>query len=358
MDRMQPVLAAALDDFKRWAPDAVPSHPIAAMCEPMLVLWERQPDRAFEVFDRYARSEDPWVRAAAPLLQGTFGSMLGRMEWAEASCRESLAAFRALGELWGAAAVLVQLAELAEVRADYPTAIAAMDEAISLAHELGAWGDLAHISGKLAAIRLRMGDLTRARDDLERAEQDERERGASNGDSAVWLGLIRAELHWAEGDAGAARRQCEELLTSLATRQSPWWHGLRALIEARLALIVLLDGEEARCRELLTDALRVATDWVERPAVAAVIDAIAALVQQRGENAELAATLLGIAHSIRGCFDEGSLDAPAVRDAARAELGLAGFEAAYERGRALARDDAIALAVSTVTSPVQGSSAR
>jgi hypothetical protein len=33
-------------------------------------------------------------------------------------------------------------------------------------------------------------------------------------------------------------------------------------------------------------------------------------------------------------------------------LGQAGFDAAYERGRALARDDALALAVGTVANPV------
>jgi DNA-binding SARP family transcriptional activator len=61
---------------------------------------------------------------------------------------------------------------------------------------------------------------------------------------------------------------------------------------------------------------------------------------------------LGAAHAVRGCFDEGSLDAPAVRDAARAGLGAAEFEAAYERGRSLPRDDALALAASAVANPV------
>jgi hypothetical protein len=70
------------------------------------------------------------------------------------------------------------------------------------------------------------------------------------------------------------------------------------------------------------------------------------------ESAALAATLLGAAHSIRGCFDEGSLDAPAVRDSLRARLGPDEFEAAYERGRALARDDALALAADAVADPV------
>jgi hypothetical protein len=54
--------------------------------------------------------------------------------------------------------------------------------------------------------------------------------------------------------------------------------------------------------------------------------------------------LLGAAHTIRGAFDEGSLDAPAARDAVRGLLGPAAFQAAYQRGRALDRDGALALA--------------
>jgi hypothetical protein len=41
------------------------------------------------------------------------------------------------------------------------------------------------------------------------------------------------------------------------------------------------------------------------------------------------------------------------RAAARAVLGEAGFEAAYERGRTLARDHAVALAADTVANPVR-----
>jgi hypothetical protein len=65
--------------------------------------------------------------------------------------------------------------------------------------------------------------------------------------------------------------------------------------------------------------------------------------------------LLGAAHAVRGCFDEGGLDAPAVRDAARAVLGADGFEAAYERGRCMSRDEALALAAGAVANPVTGS---
>jgi tetratricopeptide (TPR) repeat protein len=304
---VRPVLAAAVADLAVWSPDAAPVHPIAAMGEPMLALYERNPERTFAIFDRYSRSEDPWVRAAAPLLRGTFGIMLGRTEGAESECQAALAAFRALGERWGIAAVLIQLADFAKLRGEYAAAVAALDEAASLGQELGAWGDLSHIAGKLALVQLRAGDLTAARINLERAERGDSERSASRSDAAVWLGLVQAELHFREGDAAAVARLCAGQLAWLDGRPSVWWHGLRAVLQARLALAVLADGDRDRCRALLADALRTASDWVELPALADVIDAIAVFSQ---DSAQLAATLLGAAHSLRGCFDEGSLDSP------------------------------------------------
>jgi len=282
MDAVQPALAAAVADFTEWAHGEPPANPLAAMGEPMLAIADRDPDRAFAVFDRYVTSPDPWIRAAVPLLRASFSRMLGHLERAESDCRESLAAFRALGEAWGAASVLIQLAELAQLRADYVTAIAALEEAGSFGRELGAWGDLVYIDGMLAAVRLRMGDLDRARADLERAEHAESWRRVSDSDVGSWLTLVRAELHYREGDAGAASRCCTEALARLEAKESPWWYGMRALLQARLALAVLQDGDEARCRVLLAAALRVAAEWVERPALAAVINAIAVLAFQAG----------------------------------------------------------------------------
>jgi tetratricopeptide (TPR) repeat protein len=282
---MGPELASAVADLENWSSGAVVTHPVAAMGEPMLAVSERDPGRALAVFERYASSPDPWLPAAVPLTRGTFGSMLGRLDSGEADCRTALAAFRKLGEAFGTAVTLVQLAEFAKLRADYPAAIAALEEAGEFGRALGAWGDLSHISGKLAFVRLRMGDFAAARADLERAEEDESQRDIGLGDAAAWLGQVRAELHWREGDADATVRQCADLLGWLKGKQSGWWDGMVAVIQARLALAVLADGDEVRCRALLADALQVAAGWVERPALADV--------------------------------DEGSLDAPAARDALR-----------------------------------------
>jgi predicted ATPase/DNA-binding SARP family transcriptional activator len=350
IDTLQPVLAAAVADFAELAHGEIPSNPVAAMAEPMLALSERDPERALAVFDRYMTSPDPWMRAAVPLMRSTFGRMLGRIDLAESECRASLTAFRALGESWGAASVLIQLAELAQLRADYATAVAALEEAGSYGQELGAWGDLTYLDGMLAAVRLRTGDLERARADLERAEHAQSERSAGLSDVGAWLALVRAELHWREGDLAAAARSCAKILAWLDQKQSSWWEGNRAQVQARLAMVVLREGDQRRCGEVLAAALGTAADWLERPALAAVIDAIAVFALQADwaagsrEQAVLAATLLGAAHTIRGAFDEGSLDAPAARDAARGLLGPAAFQDAYECGRAAGRDEALTLA--------------
>ena len=77
MDAMMPVLAAALADFAELSPDGTSNHPIVAMGEPMIAVYERDPERALAVFDRYATVQDPWMRAATPLMRSTFGGMLG-----------------------------------------------------------------------------------------------------------------------------------------------------------------------------------------------------------------------------------------------------------------------------------------
>jgi len=354
LDSVQPALRAAVDDFTRLAHGQTPSNPVAAMAEPMLALSERDPERAFAVFDRYMTSSDPWVRAAVPLLRGSFSRMLGRIDWVEPDYRASLTAFRALGEGWGAASVLIQLAELGQLRGDYATAITALEEAGSAAAGLGAWGEVSYIDGLLASVRIRMGDLDRARENLEQAERAESERSVSLNDIGAWLALVRADLHWQQGDMAAAADSCAKALAWVEARQSPWWDGMRAQLQAKLGMVALREGDETRCRELLAAALHTAADWLELPALAAVIDAVAVFVLRPfgpagpRHGAALAATLLGAAHTIRGAFDEGSLDAPGARDAARGVLGSAGFDAAYERGRALGRDEAIAAAEGAV----------
>jgi predicted ATPase/DNA-binding SARP family transcriptional activator len=348
IDAIRPELTAALADLAGPAGDGLATHPLAAMGEPMLALYDRDPDRSLAVFERYTMSPDPWTRAVVALQRGGFYAMLGRHEGAESECVAALAAFRELGDPWGIAVSLIQLADFAMLRADHRAAIGYLEEATNQGEGMAAWGDMVYIGGKLASIRLRTGDFAGALADLEQAEMDEARRSLRESDSAVWLGLVRAELYASQGETVAAARQCEKVLCCLEPKRSAWWQGFRALTHTRLGLIMAADGKEDRGRALLATALAEASDWIEVPVLAAVIDAIAVIVSRDTEHAELATSLLGAAHTVRGCFDEGSLDAPAVRDALCARLGRDGFRAAYDRGRGLPREEMLTLAARMV----------
>jgi predicted ATPase/DNA-binding SARP family transcriptional activator len=360
-------LNEALAELRRWAPSLAAIHPLAALAEPMMALFDGDQELALTAFEQYLSSPDPWMRAMARLYRSSYTSTLGRLGGSvEEDCRVALAEFRALGDKWGRAIALAQLAEFTELRGDHDASIAVLEEARELGHELGAWGDMPYIEGRLATVRARAGDLDGARAEWAAVERTAAEVSLA-AESRRWLDLMRAEIAWHSGDMGEVLRSCASVLEDVKNMRAAWWQGLRAQVKSREAMVALVSGDAGRSRALLGEALQAATGWVERPPMATVIDATAAyvvgsdtpssplnMVASSGappsldtpatSATELAAILLGAAHAVRGAFDESSPDAPGVRAAARSRLGRAEFEAAYQRGRDLSMEQAIALA--------------
>ena len=343
LDTVREPLASAVASLSRWAADGATLHPIAIMGEPMLAMFDRDADRALAVIGRYTTSPDPWLRAATRMYRSASWSMLGHVDGAEDDCVAALAAFREIGDVWGIAISLTQLSEFAELRADHATAIAALAEAWEIGGALEAWGDMAYIVGMLAVARARAGDVDEALDDMRQAERVAAERTTINADE--WLRFTRAEVAWHAGDLREAASACTAAVADLTGKQSLWQRALRAQAQTRLAIVMLEQADGAGCRDLLAEALPPLRDWVENPPLAGLIDAAGAYAVSRGDDGdvELAATLLGAAHTLRGAFDESSLVAPRLRETARLALGTLGFEAAYARGRELSRDEAIEL---------------
>src|SRR5580704_4716010 len=339
-------LAAGIESLTRFADAGQPIHPMAAAAVPLVAMFDRDPDTAIAAIDRYAKSsDDPWMRATGRMYRSTYAANAGRLDGAEADCAAALEQFRVIGDPWGIAVCLYQMAEFAALRADHAQAVAALAEAEQMGLEIDAWGDMAYIIGSLAVARARAGDVDGARADLGRAERAAAARSQDNADE--WLVLSAAEVEWRAGDLAAAARRCEAALAGVAKRDqgTAWWVSVRAQSQARLAMITLEAGGDAgRCRGLLAEALPAAAGWVENPPLAAVIDSVAATVVERDGAAEVAATLLGAAHTVRGTFDESSPVAPRARETARRALGDAAFGDAYSRGRELGRAAALALA--------------
>lgn len=308
-------------------------HSLALLVSPVVAMFDSNPERALVLLDRVADAPDPWIRAAAILLRASFAAMLGIEASSVDDMRAALAAFRELGESWGTAGALLQLAQFAQLSGDYATAIAHLEEASAVGKELGAWGDLPEVDGKLASVRIRMGDLAGARADLDRAGHADAALAADRLDSTIWLGAVRAELYWREGDSEAAVRQCRQLLARLEKQRIPWFQAVRGQVLARLGVIAVESAERDRARALFADALTAAQVWMDHAVLGEILDAAAVYVL--GEDPAAAATLLGVSHTVRGAFDESGLDGPGVRQSAREALGLPGFDAAYQRGREL-----------------------
>jgi predicted ATPase len=323
-----------------WADDPGDLHPLAAMAEPLLLQFTGDREQVQAVYDRYATARDPWLRAMGLFYRAQHASEMGRLDGVEEELQVALREFRAMGERWGTALVLTILADVIDLRADDAATIAALEEAVAIGRELNAWGDLAYVEARLATVRARSGDLARCRSELDRIGRTALARRGQI-DLDRWVTFMRAELAWREGDPALVVDCCTGVLAAFDSYRAVWWEALRARIRSRLALAVLAQGDEARCRQLLDSALEATAAWTEHPALAGVLDACACYTLRRpglaptagppitAGRAELAARLLGAAHAVRGAFDESSLDAPQARAAARDALGPAAFGAAY-----------------------------
>jgi len=318
----------------------------------MLALYDkRDPEEALRLIAAHFESADPWTRSGARLMHAFSAMALGRLDDVARRCAEALAGFEALGDRWGVALALVGQAELAALDGDHDRAIDALERAVRLSEELTDWEDTAQMHAGLAKSRSRLGDHRGALADMARAERAAHDQ--CDSDSDLWISYVKAELAWLRGDLGEAGQIARQLDARMASKDTTMIGSFRAQAQNRRALVDIRSGNFADGRAGLASALRLARDSMDQSALAVVMDGVAAAglwTDASRSGAERAAVLLGAAHSLRGAFDQSSLDAPEARDTARQALGEAGFEAAYERGRGLGHEEAFALAEDAVGS--------
>jgi predicted ATPase/DNA-binding SARP family transcriptional activator len=351
IDSIREPLTEALDALNGFGADRDTGHPLVAMAEPVVMQYDGVTDQAQKQFELYVTARDPWLRAMGKVYLSSYAISLGRLDGAENLCRDGLAELRALGEQWGVAVALTQLGEFTELRADHAASVAAITEASAIGRELGIWGDLTYVAGRLAVIHARAGDLDRAYAEIGEVQRAMEARGG-RVDTDRWVAFMRAELASLAGDHAEAFRCCDQVLAAIADNAARWWWSLRAQVKARQAMSVLRQGHQERCARLLSESIEAAAAWWEHPALAATLDACAvyALSRDRHDDggraaaAEQAARLLGAAHAVRGAFDESSLDAPPARAQATETLGQESFAAVYESALTNSYESALALA--------------
>ncbi|MER5267698.1 BTAD domain-containing putative transcriptional regulator [Actinosynnema sp. NPDC002837] len=282
---------------------------------------------------------DPWSRALGRLGSGMGLQYSGRLREAWEEHAAALAGFRAVGERWGMALALAQLAELARAGGRLAEAMGFLDEALALSRSFGATEHTASLLCRRSEWACQSGDLDGAVADVEEAAVLARSQGTVETLAQAWLGA--AEVARRRGDLEGARRWCEEAL-----RVCPrGWFGPE---EVRASILVAVGRVESACgdREAAVRAWASAAvsarEWGNQVVLARVVEAHAASAVADGDGVR-AALLAGVARGLRGEVAVVDPEVLAMEAAARALVGDGVFAEVSARGAGSGPDEVAAL---------------
>ena len=284
------------------------------------------------------------VRAKALLGAGVLMYKLGDHELSAERIESSLDLYRQAGGRQGAATCLGFLGTIALDLGDLERAEALLEESLTLARESGSRWDICITLGELSYVASVRGDLERAKILAEESLALAREIGDTRSAAAVNNTLALTAM--LDGDYERAQTLFEESLELVQTlRQREY----EATALHNLGLVSLARGDHARAASLSSKSLRLSEELLDHVAVTYPLDVLAAIFSERGEVRK-AARLWGAAEALRE--DIGIPQPPEDKrvlepflEAARCRLDEAVFEAAWEEGRAMTEEQAIALAL-------------
>ncbi|WP_436762449.1 BTAD domain-containing putative transcriptional regulator [Streptosporangium sp. V21-05] len=280
---------------------------------------------------------DPWLRALSRFGYGYFYLYGGDAASAEHAFEEALELFRSLGERWGSALTLAELAGLADLRRDRAASRALGGEALRLAEELGSDEDIAELVCREAAGIVRDGDLATAHAEYLRAAGHARRAGAPDVMAKVHRGL--AEIARLRGDLDEARTIA---LRALELCTQGWYtiEEIRLRIIVELARIAASGGDNAEARTCYLRALEPALQRYP-PVAGSVIEGLAEVTLAEGD-AEGAARLLGAATATTLGGAAAGPDA-GVTAAVRARTGDAAYEREWHAGTRMSRGELLTM---------------
>jgi predicted ATPase/DNA-binding SARP family transcriptional activator len=330
------------------------SRPLLFMVRPALA-WlfggDDGGERADRWLDQAREHPDPWVRASVPLMLAQLAENDGAIDEMRERLAEADVAFHVIGDRWALATVLESLGWLRILDGDLDGAAAALVEAQALLAELGASGDGAMLSLRLADVRARQGDLDAAR--IHAQSLVDASDGVGEG-AALALGTLAAYALLADDPDGALALQARalEAIGGLHDRRPDRRH-VRALVYAVAASIERVAGDPERGSILLHSAYADAAGTKDLPIMAMVGVTVADATLAAG-RARDAAEMLAAAAALRGSPDQTDVRIARLTRELREALGEAGFAAAWDRGHALEREAAIARLAPSDHAPAVG----
>lgn len=323
--RAQPLLFALPGRVKR-------SHLFVAMAMALGPYGDDR-DRIIELMSR-----DPWSQAVTFIGDGFVHLYGGEVAASKATFDEALTRFRVIGDRWGLANSLDQLAVFHDWSGDLAGALAMTDEALDLMRQLGITEDIDDLLVRRADMSVRMGDLATACSTYESVTVSARRVGRLATAAVAHAGL--GDLARYAGRPEEARRLQERALAECPP-DSFDLTGSTAWIQKSLAWTLLALGETSEARSLAYAALDL-TLTPQNLIVAAEAVAALAGASMRDGDARTAAETLGMAAATRGSEVPGHRDVAVVAEWAREHLGESVYEEAYATGRALTREAVVA----------------
>ncbi|MFB6948807.1 BTAD domain-containing putative transcriptional regulator [Streptomyces niveus] len=313
-------------------------HPSLALWLPMLAFSAGDTALGERELRRSLDRPDAWERAAAHAARDFALAARGEQRAGGDSRREALRGFEEVGDRWGMGMALLSVGRDHSLRGEHTEAVAAFERAVAISSELGAEDDMFVSRGRLAAERMRGGDLAGALRDIRAAQRQARERGYRRMEAEIEFSL--AELHLRSGDVAAADGTLDRLGTALVHRLSLPEDMARDRIAGARMAHRLAAGEPAEARALLPRAVSGAFARDDNADIARAAELLAWLRLLEDEPEE-AATVLGMSQVIRGLFDEGDGQLRELVAELRGRLGEARYARAYGRGAGLPRQDAL-----------------
>jgi predicted ATPase/DNA-binding SARP family transcriptional activator/DNA-binding CsgD family transcriptional regulator len=279
------------------------------------------------------------IRAKALNSLADITIMLGYYEKSQALLQESLALYRADGDVSGIAACLCDLGWLAAFRGEFRRAKDLLEESLVRARDSGDTIRTAFVLNRLAGVASANLDHETAERLLQESLTLYREVGDSKS-VAMDLGML-AYLALRQGDHEKAVRQTEEAMGRI--REAGL--SMDAYYPTVLALAVMSQGDLARAKELTADALMLGRKSGNKLHTIQAVEMAAMLATARQDFAT-AASLWGAADAQREALgapldaDDKALYEPHLASG-RSELGTGSWTAAWKVGRTMTLDEAV-----------------
>jgi predicted ATPase len=302
-------------------------EPAATLVTALLALINDDIRAGLTAIDRRQPPLEPWQRGMLALTRAMLAGADGDTETMRRDLAAGAADFRDAGERWGLATSLTYLGLAEGMADDVEAATSALEESITLIRDLGGTDHFQRTW--LAMQHAQTGQPTQARAELLAILN-----GGVPSLVEAMARLFLADLARYRGDLSEATAQIDLAAGHLG---DGGFNG--ALLRLGQGQLAVAGGDLDAAGSHLLEAFTLASSMPDMPMVAQVAVGVAELALRRGA-AEDAAFVLGAAHALRGAPATGNSDVRRVSNELRTTLDPRAYQAAYDRGRRLGRDDA------------------